>query len=181
MIGPKGTNTPVPNGVSQTVTHFGSSWSGTTLPNQLFLDPGSYTIRSTASADVGALQAVLTIPNYFTWTNRDQITVVDRTKPLNIAWSGAGLSQTLTILGAATDLPTNSSTVFFCSTSAPSTSFNIPTAILGAMPASRSNVNQSKAVIYLTNMPLIIAPRSTLGRSGCCRGYFSGLLSTERR
>jgi hypothetical protein len=99
----------------------------------------------------------LTIPSPFTWTNRDQVGRIDRTQPLNITWSGA--AQSLAIVGAASDLLTNSSAVVLCVAPAGATSFSVPAAVLSTLPASRSDPNQSKAVFFLTDLPISNATR----------------------
>jgi uncharacterized protein (TIGR03437 family) len=152
ITGPKGTSGPQPFAPGAQVAQFGASFSGSALPNQTFLDPGSYTLAAAGGADVSKFQTNVTIPAPFTWTNRDQINLIDRTQPLNIAWSGAAAGQSLAIIGAAVDVPTNSSDVFICVAPGGATSFTVPAAVLSTMPASRSNPNKSKAVIYLSNI-----------------------------
>jgi uncharacterized protein (TIGR03437 family) len=159
ITGPKGVNAPLPLPTGFQAAHFGSAWSGTSLPNQLYLDPGGYTVAAAGGADVQAFQTNLSIPGPFNWTNRDQLGIIDRSQPLNIAWSGAASGQSLAIVAAATDLPTNSSAVVLCVAPAGASSFSVPAAILSELPVSRSNPNQSKAVFYLTNLPISNATR----------------------
>jgi hypothetical protein len=119
------------------------------LPNQLYLSPGNYTVNGGGGADVASFQAKITVPNPITWTNRDEITIVDRSQALTLSWSGASAGQPLEILGADSDLPTNSSAMFLCTAPPAASSFTVPSEVLSAIPASRPNDLASKAVIYL--------------------------------
>jgi hypothetical protein len=123
------------------------------LPNQLVLASGNYTVSAPGGVDVGAFQASLTLTPQFTWTNRDQLGTIDRTKPLTLSWSGLPQGQTMAILGGNVDLPTNSSGIFYCVAPASASSFAIPAAVLSAVPATQANVLKSKSVIYLTTVP----------------------------
>src|SRR5262249_31146186 len=151
LTGPKGTTTVTRNVDAAALGSFLPLYS---LPNQLYLDPGTYTLAGSGGADVGAFRASATVPSPFTWTNRDQITTVDRTQALTVTWSGAAAGQTLALLGGNADLPTNSTGLFYCVVPPGATSFSIPPAVLGVVPPTRGNVLQSKGVIYLTSMPL---------------------------
>ncbi len=177
ITGPKGVSGPQPLGAGFQAAHFGSALSGSSFPNQLYLDPGGYTIATSGGADIQAFQTSLTVPSPFTWTNRDQLGAIDRTQPLNISWSGATSGQSLAIIGAASDLPTNSSAVFLCVAPAGATSFSVPAAVLATLPASRSDRNQSKAVFFLTNLPISNATRfsaSGLDAAALMSIYMSG-------
>ncbi|HYL73538.1 MAG TPA: hypothetical protein VEU96_05000 [Bryobacteraceae bacterium] len=160
--GPRGISGPQSLGSGSQAAHFGSAWSGSTLPNQLYLDPGSYSVAAAGGADAPAFQTSLIIPNPFTWTNRNQLGVIDRTQPLNIAWTGAAANQSLAIVGVSADLPTNSSAVFVCVAPSGASSITVPPAVLSALPASRLNAKQSKAVLYLGNLPVSNATRFTV-------------------
>jgi hypothetical protein len=119
------------------------------LPNQLFLAPGSYTVSTAGGADVGGISAPITVPAPLTWTNRDQTVLVDRTQPLVLNWTGTTASQTVAILGIDSDLPTNSSAMFLCYAPSRASTFTVPPEVLGAIPPSRPHALSSKSVIYL--------------------------------
>jgi uncharacterized protein (TIGR03437 family) len=121
------------------------------LPNRLTLAPGNYTIAGGGGPDVGAFQAQAAVPAAFTWINRDQVSSVDRTKPLTLTWSGSGAQQSMGILGGSVDLPSNSSAIFFCMAAPGASSFTIPAEVLNAVPAARANPLRSKGAIYLFN------------------------------
>ena len=118
------------------------------LPNQLFLAPGSYKITG-GGADVGAVNVAITVPSPVTWTNRDQTTIVSRSQPLTINWSGGPPGQAIQILGENSDLRTNSSSLFYCIAPAGATSFTVPAQVLSAMPPTRTSSLDSTGVIFL--------------------------------
>jgi len=124
------------------------------LSNTLVLNPGTYLLSAAGGPDVGAFQAQMTIPAALNWTNRDQISPVNRANPLTLAWSGLNADQNMAILGGNVDLPTNSSAIFYCIAPAGSSSFTIPAAILSAVPATRANPLRSKSAIYLFSTTL---------------------------
>jgi hypothetical protein len=121
------------------------------FPNQLTINPGMTTLTSTGGTDVPSFSSAITIPQPFTWTGRDELTTIPRTQPLTLSWSGLPSGQEMSILGANVDLPSNSSAVFYCLAPVGASSFVIPNAILGALPATRADPKKSKGVVYLLN------------------------------
>jgi uncharacterized protein (TIGR03437 family) len=140
------------------------------FPNQLFLTPGAYTVTTSGGADIGAIDATIAVPASLSWTNRDQIVMVDRTQSLVLNWTGTTASQTVTVIGIDSDLPTNSSAMFLCSTPAGASTFTVPPEVLGAIPASRPNALSSKAVIYL-----ISSSPAAVSASGLTNGQASAV------
>ncbi len=112
----------------------------------LVLNPGTFKVTASGSADIGAFTANLTVGQPLTWTNRDQAATVDRTKPLTLNWSGGGQVM---IVGGSLDYPTNSAAGFVCTAPAGATSFTIPAYILETIPASRLKVSDSVGFIEL--------------------------------
>jgi uncharacterized protein (TIGR03437 family) len=123
------------------------------LPNQLVLNPGSFTIKAPGGADVKAFSAAFNILQPFTWSNRSQTTTVDRTLPLTITWSGAPAQSTMAVFGASADLPANASAIFYCIATPGATSFTVPPDILSVLPPSHGDFLKSKSVIFIGNTP----------------------------
>ncbi|HLH00567.1 MAG TPA: hypothetical protein VKX49_29955 [Bryobacteraceae bacterium] len=144
------------------------------LPNQLYLSPGTYSVATSGGANVPAFTTSVTVPAALSWTNRDQITTVDRTVPLTITWSGVPAGQQVEILGVASDLPTNSSAVFFCVVPSGATSFSVPPEALSALPAARANPLASKDVIYLMTNTGSSFSASGLANAVTSGGYIAG-------
>lgn len=113
----------------------------------LFLDPGTFQIKGAGGTNVGAFTASVTVDAGATWTNRDQITTIDRTKGLTVTWSGTPAN--VAVSGMGTDLPTDSSTGFLCMAPAGTTSFTVPAYVLANVPPTRANDNESRSVVAL--------------------------------
>ncbi|HEY4361494.1 MAG TPA: hypothetical protein VGN17_11005 [Bryobacteraceae bacterium] len=154
LTGPKGTRSLAFNQQSPwPISFLGGAISNNILNSTLFLDPGAYTVQSSGGAGIGGFSANFTLPPPPTWTGRDQLLAVDRTKPLNISWTGGDAGQIVFIVGISEDLPSNSSAGFGCIAPAGATTFTVPTDMLANLPASRANPLRSKQVIYLLNVP----------------------------
>jgi uncharacterized protein (TIGR03437 family) len=124
------------------------------LSNSALLQPGNYTLKVPGGADVGAFQATISNPSPLTWTNRDQVTNINRNQPLVINWSGGPGNVPVAIIGANVDVPTNSTALFVCMAPAGSNSFSVPSYILANMPATRSRMLASKGILYVGAMTL---------------------------
>jgi len=147
-------------------------WS---VPNSLFLVPGTYTVSGQGGKDVGAVNASIAVSNTLNWTNRNQTTTVARTQPLTLTWSGGPSGQTIEILGENSDLPTNSSGLFYCVAPAGSTSFSVPPQVLAFLPSSRPNPLDSTGIIFL-----ISSSSTPLTASGLNTGLASAQYKTGK-
>jgi len=123
------------------------------LPNQLVINPGSYTIRAPGGADVNAFSAPFNIPPPFTWSNRTQTTIVNRTQALSVAWTNALPETSMAVIGVSTDLPANASAIFYCVAPAGASSFSVPVDVLSVLPATHGDPLKSKSVIFVGNSP----------------------------
>ncbi len=150
------------------------------LPNQLYLSPGTYSVTTHGGANVPGFTTSVTVPPALNWSNQNQVTNVDRSQPLTINWSGAVSGQPLEIVGVGSDLPTNSSAVFFCVVPAGATSFTVPAQALSALPASRLNPLASKDVIYLMTSSLATFQASGLANGVTMGGYIAGKTVTYK-
>ncbi len=134
----------------------GSTFTGSLVPSTLYLVPANYVLTGFGGADVGPFTAKFTLPSPFglTWTNRAQTETVDRTQPLTLNWTGAPSGQQVIIFGAGVDVPTNTTAMFVCLASSASSSFTVPSQILANIPAARTNLLQSKGVVYVGALPV---------------------------
>jgi uncharacterized protein (TIGR03437 family) len=96
----------------------------------LFLSAGSYTVSGVGGAfvapalpgpGVGPFSQNITVPTPLTWTNQADITVIDRSAPLEITWAGGDPNGTVQITG---DLG------FICNANAGDGHFTIPAFVL---------------------------------------------------
>ncbi len=111
------------------------------------LNPGGFNIQSGAGADIAAISTSFNMPAAPVWTNRDQISVIDRSAGLVVNWSG-GQGQTIAVVGGSVDVPTNSSSVFACIAAPGASSITVPPAILANLPPGRGS-SKSKAIVFL--------------------------------
>lgn len=105
----------------------------TTLPP--FLDPGTFTIKGPGGKDVGPFQATVTLGTPVSWTNRDQITALDRTQDLTFKWSGGDSSKLVMLAGVGANQATQALAGFFCFVPSAPGSFTVPSSVLGNLPA----------------------------------------------
>ncbi|HEY4361753.1 MAG TPA: hypothetical protein VGN17_12315 [Bryobacteraceae bacterium] len=171
VTGPSGaTQASLPAGATIPAFLLGSAAPALgTLPNQLLLSPGNYTISAPAAGSVGAIQASVTMPASFSWTNRATLSLINRATPLTLNWTGLGATQYMAIFGGDVDLPTNSSAAFYCLAPAGASSFTVPSQILAAIPASHAHEFKFRAALYLWTTP--IANGSPLQVQGIDNAY----------
>jgi uncharacterized protein (TIGR03437 family) len=112
------------------------------------LVPGSFTIASKAGTDVGPVSTGFTMAQPPVWTNRDQISTVDRTAGLTVNWTG-GTGQTIAVVGGSVDLPNNSSGIFVCVAAPGANSITVPPVLLANLPPGRRSTRYSKAIVFL--------------------------------
>jgi len=138
------------------VATLGGNFPGTYTPRQTpVLDSGTtFQLNGDGGADVGPIRASFAVTAALTWTNRNQITEVNRSQPLTINWAGAPAGQTVLIMGSNSDIPLNSNAMFVCTADAAAGTFSVPSQILQSLPASRTSVIQSKGIVYVGNAPL---------------------------
>lgn len=153
VTGPRGTKTLTTSAAAFRSGAIGASITPNLLQSSLFLEPGHYDLRGLGGIDIGAFTQSFDVPQPLTWVNRDQLTLVDRTQPLTISWTGGDAGQIVGVAGFSEDLPANSSAVFACLASAGASSLTVPAIAMTNLPATRSNPLRSKSVIYLVTVP----------------------------
>ncbi len=136
-------------------SYFGVIGGSLPLPgfpqNPLFLNPGSFTVSGRGGADVGPFSTTFTLPAPLTWTNRDQLTTVNRAAGLTLNWTGSRQDQTVLIVGTANDSANEVSGTFLCLTPGSQSSFTVPASTLAILPESRSE--DDLGLIGLTLLP----------------------------
>jgi len=122
--------------------------------NPLFLNPGAYTVSGSGGADVGPFSFPLNVAAGATWSNRDQISVIDRTVGLTINWSGGDpTNQVGMILGLASNPATNVSGSFACLVTLDQSSFTVPPAMMANLPGTAGGTNPGdvqSGLLFLT-------------------------------
>lgn len=128
----------------------GTGVIGLVAPGGLYLDPGSYTVSGSGGKDVGPFNFTMNLPTGATWTNRDQISTIDRSQNLTINWSGGNAAtQVGLILGFSTDPSTKVSGGFACLISLDQGSFTVQPGNMANLPGGGGSTVQSK-LLFVT-------------------------------
>ena len=98
---------------------------------------GQVSLSGPGGQDVGALNVALSAGQAVTWTNRAQLTEIDRHAPLAVAWVAEPGASTVAIIGGNYDVAADGSGVFLCLAPAQAAAFQIPSEILSVLPPSR--------------------------------------------
>jgi uncharacterized protein (TIGR03437 family) len=115
-----------------------------TGPVYLFLPPagtfaagGQYTLTGNGGTQVGSFSTSTMFPSSFTVTNWDSITVVDRTNPLTINWTGSGFDRVYILVTSSERVGTNEHiTTLNCSVPGTLGTYSVPPeALAGLVPA----------------------------------------------
>jgi hypothetical protein len=92
--------------------------------------------------------------NPVSWTNRDQITTLDRSKDLTLTWASAPpASRGVAILGLSERISNNVISGFLCLAPSSATAFTVPSYVLASLPASDANDYFFSTRISVGNVP----------------------------
>ncbi len=119
-----------------------------------------YIVSGQGGADIGAFTASLPLPGALQWTNKLGITVVDRSSPLTITWSGGTIPDYVLFGGAASS--NENRMAFACIEEARRGTLTVPEFILKAMSAAPAD----RGYLFLAQHPLdtrFTAPGLDLG------------------
>jgi uncharacterized protein (TIGR03437 family) len=143
LTGPKGAKTLTKNATGIYSGSLGGGISG--LPGGIpfpggtgdppYLDPGSYTVRGTGGADIGAFSAMMNVGTPLTWTNMDAITTVTRDSGVTVNWTG-GEGYVLISGSSGITIPRAAGASFACFQRASAGTFTVPSHVLMALPAT---------------------------------------------
>ncbi len=109
----------------------------------LYLSKGAYTVTGPGGADVGPFTASLNVPDPLNWTNSSGITTVNRSAGQLITWSSGDPNGNVYITGfsvTGTTKDSLSGAQFICVEKNSAGRFNIPSSVLLALPASKTNL-----------------------------------------
>ena len=112
------------------------TYGGTLDPNAGYLVPGEYAVNGAGGPDIGAFTSRIIVPLPFSWANQNASTTVNRNQGLTVTWTGGDPNGFVRITGRS-PLPNGSAAASFtCIARASQTSFQVPPAVLLAMPPS---------------------------------------------
>ncbi len=129
LSGPPGTLSLSRVSKGQYQTSFGGGFAGP-------LPAGAYTVSAIGGADVGPFTASVMITGDLRWTNKPAA-FVDRTKPLEVTWSGGSAEGYVLFGGSAGAGSGDIPRMFACVEDVRKGRFTVPTFVLGALPAGR--------------------------------------------
>ncbi len=127
LSGQAGALTLTPTRTGEYQVLFGSAPNGRNLP------PGTYSITGGGGRDVPAFSATLNVGGNVVWTNKAAVSVIDRSQPLTVTWSG-GPSPGYVLIGGYAGSEFGDLAGFVCAEDSSKGSFTIPSFILSTMP-----------------------------------------------
>ena len=102
----------------------------------LVLNAGTFRIAGPGGADVGNFQVDVTLGPPLVWSNREQLTSIDRRQPFDITWTGGGADQNVLIAGLSSDQTTKATAVFVCLAPAAAGRFSVPPSAMSNLPTA---------------------------------------------
>ena len=107
-------------------------------------------------------------PPEFEWTNRDQVAVVDRTKPLTVTWRGVAPDRHLAIIVMNVDPPTTALGACLCVADPAAGRFVIPASVLRNLPRGEDHPDPPLNIVEVWSAPIKanlneFSPRFTTG------------------
>jgi uncharacterized protein (TIGR03437 family) len=106
----------------------------------LFLEPGDYRLESSGGTDVGPFNIAMSFPAPFQWTDRDQISTIDRSRGVTVHWANPPGTDTrdqlMVIFARNVDRISTAIGMCICNARASAGQFTIPAALLANVPAS---------------------------------------------
>lgn len=150
VLGKQGTVnlSPATTGFGISQVQLGAAIPSLKLANKLFLD-GPVNVAVAGGADIGAASGDVVPQMAFTWTNRDAVLSIDRTKAMALNWSGGSPDASTFVGGYATDMPANSTSLFLCMASVGSASFAVPADVMANLPVTRTSAIESRGVVFV--------------------------------
>jgi len=157
-----------PNGLEVTLAStpliggaFASTLPATAIPSS----GGVFTFKGTGGADVGAFTSTIEFQSpLFSWTNSATITFVDKTRGLNVSWTGGNPGSLVSISGGAgvVDRNTNAVTVvsFMCLAPVEAGQFTVPSYIMLGIPTGNGSLmmqNQINGTLNASGLDLSLA------------------------
>lgn len=136
------------------------------------LPRGDYTVTG-GGFDVGRFTARLSLSSPLTWTNRDAISTVDRSRDLTVSWNADRTTGYVVAGGLTSSHASGASSMFLCGEKAAKGSFTIPSFVLSALAVDEgpgpSGRPPAPGYLFLAVHPLA----NTFTAPGIDFGYFS--------
>jgi uncharacterized protein (TIGR03437 family) len=120
---------------------------------RLFLNPGELHLIGSGGTEIGAFDVGFPAPLPFDWSDRESLSVVDRSKPLELHWRDAPAENLIVILATNVDEVTTAMSTALCVAGAPAGHFTVPPAILANLPASMDSAGPRYDQLLLSSIP----------------------------
>jgi hypothetical protein len=175
--GPNGTK--VMNRVAQVPGFYSAELGGGTqipglpgpAPTPLYLSPGTYTFTGTGGAQVGPINASMTVPAFVTWSNMASVSTINRANGQLITWTGGDPNSYVYISGGSTAGTAQNPVVasFTCYERASAGQFTIPAPVLLALPRTPTGAESFPGTLIVGSY----TNPTTFSASGLDVGYMS--------
>ncbi len=160
---PSGNKTLSRSTAGEYSTLFGSGFPVSQAP------AGTYRVSGSGGKDVGSFSAVLNVSSSLRWVNQSATSIVDRSQPLTVTWSG-GPNPGHVVFGGASD--TAGGAFFVCIEDAQKGSLTVPQQVLSILPATAGG----KGYLFLTTDPF----ENPFTAPGLDAGYFMNFSNDSR-
>jgi uncharacterized protein (TIGR03437 family) len=141
-----------------------------------FLRPQtSYLVRGQGGGHVGRFEAVVTVPQFLQWTNREDLPfALDRSVPIELRWSGGEPGREFVVIrGFSFDRQLNRGREFVCTAPVEGRGFRLPESVVWSLPATPQDFFLSAG-----NAPLLVRP--AFQASGLDLGFFTYEMAAGR-
>lgn len=118
-----------------------------------YFEPGLYRVSGEGGAELIPFQITLPSPKAFEWTNREQIDIVDRHRPLTITWRGIDSDRRVAIVVMNVDPSSTALAACLCVSLPGPGKFTIPVRALINLPAGEQDPEPPLNVIEVLSTP----------------------------
>jgi len=151
---------PNPGEVGFYGADLGGSKPSSRVIRPLFLEPGDFQVSSEGGPDAGRFSVKLHVGSKFEWTNRDQLTSVDRSRGVTLTWHGLEPGRMMGAVALNVDQDTAAMGMSFCLAAPGASSITIPPPLLSNIPASRNAPGIPYNALGLASLPMKPEPLS---------------------
>jgi len=117
--------------------------------------PGTYTVTANGGTQVGPFTVSADFPTSFSAPNFDAQTMIDRTKPLTLTWSGSGIDRTIIFLASTFMTGDNVHVVeVTCVVPAALGTYTVPVAALAYLDAVPASMLLNTGTLSITGRSL---------------------------
>ncbi|MEZ5401456.1 MAG: hypothetical protein R2729_17425 [Bryobacteraceae bacterium] len=170
LNGPNVSNKSVPRG---SANQYSAELVALSLPvpgapaPQPVIARGEYTLTAPGGAGVQAFTARTQVSERAVWTNRGDIALIGRSRPLTLNWTGGGADDIALIVGGGgtqvgtAENPSYDATVFACAARGNAGAFTVPAEVTGQIPAVQTDLITQRSIGLLG---LIVQSNPSAGR-----------------